>query len=88
METRNQKSLTALGVERGSFDVVANKNGNHCAIFDDGTIVYISSKAWELMQSSQDATDFQYAEIKCDDGSWCPTIMPRNKANVLLHFSL
>ena len=87
METRNQKSLTALGAEHGSFDVVANKSGNHAAIFSDGFKAFVSAKAWELMQSSQDPEDFQFAEIKCTDGSWCPTICPRNKANVLLHFS-
>lgn len=86
MEIRNQKSLTALGVEHGSFDVVVNKAGNHAAIFDDGTKCFISAKAWELMQNSQDPTDFQYAEIQCADGTWCPTICPRNKSNVLLHF--
>ncbi|WP_274952089.1 hypothetical protein [Methanobrevibacter boviskoreani] len=39
------------------------------------------------MQSSQDANDFQYMEVQCKDGTWCPTICPRNKENVLLHFS-
>lgn len=87
MEKRNQKSLTALGAEHGSFDVVANKAGNHAAIFEDGTTAFISKKAWELMQSSQDANDFQYMEVQCKDGTWCPTICPRNKENVLLHFS-
>lgn len=87
MEIRNQKTLTALGAERGSFDVVVNKAGNHCAVFGDGTTCFISAKGWELMQTSQDPTDFQYMEVQCQDGSWCPTICPRSKANVLLHFS-
>lgn len=81
-------TLVKLGEKHGSFDVVANAAGNHCAIFSDGFKAFISKKAWELMKESQDATDFQYAEIKCKDGTWCPTIMPRNKSNVLLHFAL
>lgn len=88
METRNEKSLIVLGREHGSFDVVVNQAGNHAAIFDDGTKVFISKKGWELMQTSNDPTDFQYAEILCSDGTWCPTIMPRNKSNVLLHFKI
>ena len=86
METRNQKTLFALGVEHGNFDIVANQSGNHAAIFDDGFKTFVSKKAWELMQSSQDANDFQYMEVKCSDGTWCPTICPRNRENVLLHF--
>ena len=87
METRDQKTLLALGAEHGSFDVVANKAGNHAAVFEDGFKAFISKKGWELMQSSQDPADFQFAEIQCQDGTWCPTIMPRNRDNVLLHFS-
>lgn len=86
METKNEKTLLVLGKEHGGFDVVANKAGNHCAIFADGFKSFISKKAWELMQSSQDPADFQFAEIQCKDGTWCPTIMPRNKSNILLHF--
>ena len=86
METRNQKTLLALGAEHGGFDVVANKAGNHAALFDDGFKAFVSKKAWELLQNSTDPTDYQYAEIQCADGTWCPTIMPRNKENVLLHF--
>ena len=87
METRNQMSLTKLGAQHGEFDVVANRAGNHAAIFSDGFKCFISKKGWEQMQSSTDPADFQYAEIQCQDGSWCPTIMPRNRENVLLHFS-
>ena len=86
METKNQKTLFVLGKEHGEFDVVVNKAGNHCAIFTDGFKAFISKRAWELMNESQDPADFQFAEIQCSDGSWCPTIMPRNKENVLLHF--
>ena len=86
MEVRNQKTLLLLGKEHGDFDVVANKAGNHAAIFADGFKVFISKKGWELMQTSQDPNDFQYMEVKCADGTWCPTICPRNKENVLLHF--
>ena len=87
METRNQQSLSALGAKHGNFDIVANQSGNHAAIFDDGYKTFVSKKAWELMQTSQDPADFQFAEIQCSDGTWCPTIMPRNRDNVLLHFS-
>ena len=86
METKNQKTLFALGAEHGEFDIVKNRAGNHAAIFADGFKAFVSAKAWELMQSSQDPADFQFAEIQCTDGSWCPTIMPRNRDNVLLHF--
>lgn len=86
METRNQKTLLALGAEHGEFDVVANQAGNHAAIFNDGYKAFISKKAFELLQTSTDPTDFQFAEVQCKDGSWCPTIMPRNRENVLLHF--
>lgn len=86
METKNQMTLTVLGSQHGEFDVVVNQAGNHCAIFADGFKAFVSKKAWELMQTSKDATDFQFAEVQCKDGSWCPTIMPRNKENVLLHF--
>ena len=86
METRNQKTLSALGAEHGNFDVVVNKAGNHAAIFEDGFKVFISKKAWELLQNSQDPADFQFMEVQCADGTWCPTICPRNKENVLLHF--
>lgn len=87
MEIKNQKSLRVLGKEHGSFDVVANAAGNHAAIFSDGFKAFVSAKAWELMKSSQEPDDFQYMEVKCSDGTWCPTICPRNKSNVLLHFS-
>ena len=87
MESRNQKTLLALGAEHGAFDVVANQAGNHAAIFDDGFKAFVSAKAWELMQNSQDPKDFQYMEVQCNDGTWCPTICPRNRSNVLLHFS-
>lgn len=86
METRNQMTLTMLGSQHGEFDVVVNKSGNHAAIFADGFKAFISKKGWELMQTSQDPTDFQFMEVQCTDGSWCPTICPRNKENVLLHF--
>ena len=86
METRNKKTLLLLGKEHGEFDVVANKNGNHAAIFEDGFKAFVSKKAWELLNNSNDPADFQFAEIQCSDGTWCPTIMPRNKENVLLHF--
>lgn len=88
METRNQKTLLAFGQEHGNFDVVKNAKGNHCAIFDDGTKCFISAKGWELMQTSQDPSDFQFMEIQTEDGSWCNTICPRPKDNVLLHFTL
>ena len=86
MEVRNQKTLFLLGKEHGEFDVVANKSGNHAAVFSDGFKTFISKKGWELMQTSQNPDDFQYAEIQCTDGAWCPTIMPKNRDNVLLHF--
>lgn len=86
VETKNQMTLLVLGAKHGNFDVVVNQAGNHAAIFDDGYKCFISKKAWELMQTSTDPNDFQYAEVQCADGSWCPTIMPRNRDNVLLHF--
>ena len=86
METRNQMTLTMLGQKHGDFDIVKNQAGNHAAIFSDGFKTFVSKKAWELMQNSQDPSDFQYAEVQCSDGTWCPTIMPRNRENVLLHF--
>ena len=86
MESRNQKTLLALGAEHGEFDIVVNKSGNHAAIFADGFKAFVSKKAWELLQTSTDPADFQFAEIQCSDGTWCPTIMPHNRDNVLLHF--
>lgn len=86
MESRNQMTLSVLGSKHGEFDVVVNKAGNHAAIFSDGFKAFISKKGWELMQSSQNPDDFQYMEVQCSDGSWCPTICPRNRDNVLLHF--
>ena len=84
METRNQKTFTKLIEERGKAEFVKNKAGHLCAVFADGSIAFVSAKAAEMMLSGNtNKDDYQFAEVQCTDGSWCPTVMPRNKSNIL-----
>lgn len=84
INSRNQISFTKLIEEKGPAEFVKNKAGHMCAIFTDGTVVFVSKKATEqMLAGDRDKSHYQYSEIECQDGSWCPTISPRPIDNIL-----
>ena len=84
INSRNQISFTKFIEEKGPAEFIKNKAGHICALFADGTVVFVSKKASEMMLAGdKDKDHYQYAEIQCSDGTWCPTICPRSRANIL-----
>lgn len=84
INSRNQISFAKLIDDKGQAEFVKNKAGHVCAIFSDGTVVFVSKKASEMMLAGdKDKSHYQYSEIECADGSWCPTISPRYLDNIL-----
>ena len=82
--SRNQCSLTKYVQDNGKAEFIKNKAGHMCAIFPNGNVVFVSKKAAEQMLSGdRDKDNYQYSEIQCTDGSWCPTISPRHTENIL-----
>ena len=84
INSRSQCSLTKYVQDHGKAEFIKNKSGHMCAIFPDGNVVFVSKKASEQMLAGDKNKDnYQYSEIQCADGSWCPTISPRYTANIL-----
>lgn len=82
--TKNECSFTKLISDHGKAEFVRNKAGHMCIIFPDGFKAFVSKKADEqMMGGDRDKSNYQFAEVQCADGTWCPTVMPRYTANIL-----